>query len=131
MKHRNAHYWNWFVFFGIVYGGIAFFTRALTTNAQTASVFKSDAIWFLVTGVLGIILGGNWLNSGKLARPYDFIIGAIFALVGLLGILQAFGVHLLSGLSNSYINSNEILGLSLGVFTSLVHAVLGFTSLNH
>ena len=135
MKHRSAHYWNWFIFFGLIAGLIYF----------VGSGFKSidsESIWLLVTGLLGIILGGNWLNSGKLARPYDFLVGILFTLVGIIGILEAFhnsSFHIFTlpaltanpTLTNELFNSGHILGLSLATLPALVHAVLGLTSLNH
>ncbi len=93
--------------------------------------------------MLGIILCGNWLNSGKLARPYDFLVGILFTLVGIIGILAAFhnkSFQLFSlpapetthqTFTNALFNSQHILGLSLATLPSLVHAVLGLTSLNH
>jgi hypothetical protein len=93
---------------------------------------SSTSIWFLVTGLLGIVVTRKWLNDGKLARPYDIIVGAIFALVGVIGILGAFKVHLLTGsMLNGAITGSSILGLSTAFFNSLIYAVLGFTSLNH
>jgi len=49
----------------------------------------------------------------------------------LIGILLAFKIHVLGNLDTNLINSSSIFGLSLGVLPSLVHAVLGLTSLNH
>ena len=125
MKHRNTHYWNWFIFFGLV-AGVIFFAHSHTID--------SESTWLLVTGLLGLILGANWVNGGKLSRPYDLLIGIIFAAVGVLGVLQAFNVHVIAsntGVFAHYVNSSHIFGLSLDVLPSLVHAALGLSSLNH
>lgn len=125
MKHRDTHYWLWFIFFGVVAGAINFVNHA---------TIDSESTWLLVTGLLGLIVSARWLNEGKFARLYDLIIGIIFTVVGLLGILLAFKISLiphLTGTLGTYVNPADILGLSLGVLPSLVHAVLGLTSLNH
>jgi hypothetical protein len=55
------------------------------------------------------------------------VIGLIFAVVGLLGILASLKVANTIGISTS----GAILGLSLAIPYSLIHTVLGLTSLNH
>jgi hypothetical protein len=65
---------------------------------------------------------------------YDFIIGVIFTLVGLVGVLDAFKIHLLSGVSApaNLVTSTSILGLATTpLLIALVHMVLGLQSLNH
>jgi hypothetical protein len=121
VDHRTTHYSLWFIFFGVI--------AALSSLVNNAGV-SSTSIWFLVTGLLGIIV--MRVNEGKLARPYDLIVGIIFAVVGVIGILAAFKVHLITGsMANGAISSDSILGLSTAFFNSLIYAVLGFTSLNH
>jgi len=127
MKHRSAHYWNWFIFFGLIAGAIAY----VGAGGKFVMSVESEPLWLLVTGLLGVIVTANWLNKGQFARPYDLLVGAIFTVVGLIGILLAFKIHVLGNLDTNLINSSSILGLSLGVLPSLVHAVLGLTSLNH
>lgn len=125
MDHRTAHYSLWFIFFGVVAGLSGLFNN---------KGLDSESIWFLVTGLLGLIVTRKWLNDGKLARPYDLIVGVLFAAVGAVGILMAFKVNVLSGFSgstNGLITNNSILGLNLNFFPSLVYAVLGLGSLNH
>lgn len=125
MDHRSTHYSLWFLFFGVISG----LNSLLVLNHG----LDSTSIWFLVTGLLGILVTRKWLNEGKLARPYDIIVGLIFAIVGIIGILAAFHVNLLSGVNGGgLISSSSILGLSTSsFFVDLVYAVLGFTSLNH
>jgi len=74
------------------------------------------------------------LNEGKFAQAYDFIIGVIFTLVGVVGVLDAFKIHLLSGVSlpAGLVTSSSILGLSITpLLIALVHTVLGLQSINH
>jgi hypothetical protein len=127
MKHRSAHYWNWFIFFGLIAGAIAY----VSAGGKFLLSTESEPLWLFISGLLGVIVTANWLNKGKFARPYDVIVGIIFTLVGAIGILLAFKVHALGNLNTTYVNPSSILGLSLGVLASLVHAVLGLTSLNH
>jgi hypothetical protein len=125
VKERSAHYFLWFIFFGLI-AGIASYV-----NSQQ---FSSESIWLLVSGLLGILVTQKWLNEGKFARTYDFIIGVIFTLVGLVGVLDAFKIHLLSGVSlpAGLVTSSTILGLSITpLLIALVHMVLGLQSLNH
>lgn len=125
MDHRSTHYFLWFVFFGVVAG----LNSLLVLNHG----LDSTSIWFLVAGLLGLIVTRKELNEGKLAKPYDIIIGLIFAIVGVIGILAAFHVDVLKGVSASpFLSSSSILGLSTSsFFVDLVYAVLGFQSLNH
>lgn len=125
MGHRSAHYTLWFVFFGIIAGVASY------VNSRQIS---SEAIWLFVSGLLGVIVTQKWLNEGKFAQIYDFIIGVIFTLVGLVGVLDAFKVHLLSGVSMpaGLVTSSSILGLATTpLLIALVHMVLGLQSLNH
>lgn len=125
VKERHAHYFLWFIFFGLI-AGIAGYV-----NTQQIS---SESIWLVVAGVLGFLVTQNWLNEGKFARVYDFIIGVIFTLVGLVGVLDAFKVHLLNGVSApaGLITSSSILGLATTpLLIALVHTVLGLQTLNH
>jgi hypothetical protein len=125
MGHRSAHYFLWFIFFGLI-AGIASFV-----NTQK---FSSESIWLFVSGLLGILVTQKWLAEGRFAKPYDFIIGVIFTLVGLVGVLDAFKVHLLSGVSApaGLLTSTSILGLATTpLLIALVHMVLGLQSLNH
>ena len=125
VKERSAHYFLWFIFFGLIAGVASY------VNTQQ---FSSESIWLLVSGLLGILVTQKWLNEGKFARTYDFIIGVIFTLVGLVGVLDAFKIHLLSGVSlpAGLVTSSTILGLSITpLLIALVHMVLGLQSLNH
>ena len=125
VKERHAHYFLWFIFFGLI-AGIAGYV-----NTQQ---FSSESIWLVVAGVLGFLVTQNWLNEGKFARVYDFIIGVIFTLVGLVGVLDAFKIHLLNGVSApaGLVTSTSILGLATTpLLIALVHTVLGLQTLNH
>ncbi len=123
--HRSAHYFLWFIFFGLIAGVASY------VNTQQVS---SESIWLFVSGLLGILVTQKWLNDGKFAQMYDFIIGVIFTLVGLVGVLDAFKIHLLSGVSApaNLVTSTSILGLATTpLLIALVHMVLGLQSLNH
>lgn len=126
MKHRDTHYFLWFIFFGLIAGAIYYVNHHNTVD--------SESIWLLVSGLLGLLFGADWLAGGKFARWYDLIIGIIFGVAGLIGIGAGFHINLLSGApasASAFISSTTFLGLSLTVLPSLVHAVLGLTSLNH
>lgn len=126
MKHRNTHYFLWFIFFGVISGLIYYVNHHGSID--------SESTWLLVSGLLGLLFGADWLAGGKFSRWYDLIIGIIFAVAGLIGIGAGFHVNLLSGAPASFsnfISATTFFGLSLAVLPSLVHAVLGFSSLNH
>ena len=127
MGHRSAHYFLWFILFGLIAGAASLFSK-------DHSIASSEAIWLLVSGVLGILVTQKWLNDGKFAQIYDFIIGVIFTLVGLVGVLQIFAPDLVSGLGSLpgvLVTKTTIIGLSLGLLPGIVHLVLGLQSLNH
>jgi len=126
VKHRDTHYFLWFIFFGLIAGAIYYVNHHNTVD--------SESIWLLVSGLLGLLFGADWLANGKFARWYDLIIGIIFAVAGLVGIAAGFGDHRLSSApasASAFISQTALIGLSLAVLPSLVHAVLGFSSLNH
>lgn len=120
MAHRNTHYWLWFLLFGV----IPFIIAAL--NHFPADVTSYTAYWLLGTGVLGLLLSNKNLNEGKLARPYDVIVGLIFAISGIVGILGMFHV----GVAPVSTIIGDI-GLNLGGVYPLIFAFLGFKSLHH
>ncbi|HEV2405835.1 MAG TPA: hypothetical protein VGR88_10290 [Ktedonobacterales bacterium] len=126
MSHRYTHYWLWFLLFGLV-GGLIYYHA----NKNT---LDSESTWLLVSGLLGIVVGMNWLNGGKWARMFDIIIGVIFGGVGIVGILHGLDILSFKGsgmlISTSH-GSTHLLGLSLDSPSSLINTVLGFTSLNH
>ena len=133
VEHRNAHYFLWFLFFGLI-AGIASYVNS------DPHQLSSEAIWLFVSGLLGILVAQKWLADGAFARPYDFIIGVIFTLVGLVGVLAAFHINLLSGVSSlptaiydkgANNGDGALIGLSLSLLPALVHMVLGLQSLNH
>jgi hypothetical protein len=124
VRHRDTHYFLWFIFFGVLSGIIHYVNQP--------GHFDPESTWLTVSGLLGMLFGARWLANGKLSRGYDFIIGVIFTLAGAIGIAAGFHVDLISGpVANGLISQSELLGLSLATLPSLVHAVLGITSLNH
>lgn len=126
MSHRSTHYWLWFLLFGLI-GGLLFY--------NSNNKLDSESIWLLASGLLGLVVGMNWLNEGKWARTYDMVIGVIFTLVGILGILQGFHVldlgKLLKGAPAGMLSHDALIGLSLTGLAVLINTVLGLTSLNH
>jgi hypothetical protein len=121
LSQRNTHYWLWFLLFGVV--------SALVSISQ-GTVITTETVWLLVAGFLGL-LTGSLMHS--LMRPYDLAIGLLFTTVGLLGILHNFGMNLVGepSIAPNAIDATSILGLSLSLSYSLIHTVLGLTSLSH
>jgi len=121
LSQRNTHYWLWFLLFGVV--------SALVTISKGEGI-TTETMWLLIAGFLGLLLGA-FLPS--LARPFDLVIGLLFTVVGLLGVLHAFGLNLVatSGVAPNAIDETAILGLSLSLPYALIHTVLGLSSLNH
>src|SRR5690349_20953000 len=114
LSQRNTHYWLWFLLFGVV--------SALVTISQGDGI-STETLWLLVAGFLGLVLGAFIPN---LARPYDLVIGLLFTIVGLLGILHNFGMNLVgqpNGLAPNAIDESAILGLSLSLPYALIHTV--------
>lgn len=123
MSHRSTHYWLWFLLFGLI-GGLLYY--------NTNNKLDSESIWLLASGLLGLVVGMKWLNEGKWTRPYDIIIGVIFTVVGILGILQGFRVINIAKIAPSSIaSSGALIGLSVTGLAVLINTVLGLTSLNH
>lgn len=126
MRHRDTHYFLWFIFFGVLSGLIYYVNHRGSIDTESA--------WLLVSGLLGLVFGANWLADGKFSRWFDLIIGIIFSVAGLIGIAAGFHVNLLSGAPVAFknvISPTTFFGLSLAVLPSLVHAVLGLSSVNH
>ena len=84
LSQRNTHYWLWFLLFGVV--------SALATISKGEGI-TTETMWLLIAGFLGLLLG---MLIPALARPYDLVIGLLFTIVGLLGILHAFGLNLVA-----------------------------------
>jgi hypothetical protein len=121
LSQRNTHYWLWFLLFGVV--------SALVSVSQGKGI-TTETLWLLITGFVGLALG---MILPALARPFDLVIGLLFTIVGLLGILHAFGLNLVatSGVAPNAIDETAILGLSLSLPYALIHTLLGLTSLSH
>jgi hypothetical protein len=120
---RSVHYWLWFVLFGVVSSVVIW---------RAVKQLDSEAVWLLVTGLLGLLLGIGGLRL-RLARPYDLIIGLLFMGVGLLGVLHNLGYILVPADASaaSAIDQTAIIGLSLALPYALIHTLLGVTSLSH
>jgi hypothetical protein len=120
--HRGSHYWLWFLLFGVLpllnlllHGG------HLGLDAQSKEVY-----WLVGAGLLGLVFGLNSVNEGKLAKPFDVIIGIIFALAGLVGILNTFGIGF-----SPVVGFFGTIGLMTSFLYALIHTFLGIKSLHH
>jgi hypothetical protein len=69
----------------------------------------------------------------RLARPFDLVIGLLFTVVGLLGILHNLGLNLIASsvIAPNAIDNSAILGLSLSLPYAVIHTLLGLTSLSY
>lgn len=121
MSHRNTHYYLWFLLFGV----IPFIQTA--TNHFPADAHSYTSYWLAGSGLLGILLGMNQVVQANLARPYDIILGIVFGLAGLLGILAGF--HVNTGGVYTFVSNRA--GLLLGFPYPLIYAFLGLKSLHH
>jgi hypothetical protein len=122
LSQRNTHYWLWFLLFGVI--------SALVTISKGEGI-TVETMWLLITGLLGLSLGAL---LPALARPYDLVVGLLFTMVGVLGLLHNFGLNLVAtsgGIAPNAIDETAILGLSLSLPYALIHTVLGLTSLSH
>ena len=121
MQHRHTHYWLWFLLFGV----IPLIQVLRSKPGLGANAASYEVYWLLGAGLLGIVLGLKALNDGKLAQPFDVIIGLIFTVAGAVGILGYFGnVGSIGDLVNN-------VGLMTGGLYPLVHTFLGIKSLHH
>lgn len=111
LNSRSTHYWLWFLLFGIV----AALAKGFTTETAAVSI----------TGALGLLTGLGAFKGAS--RIYDLIIGLLFTLLGLLGIVMNLGLGQKVGINAA----SDIFGLSLAIPYSLIHTVLGLTSLSH
>lgn len=123
LSARSTHYWLWFILFGVVSSMVVWRTRG---------TLDTEAIWLLVTGFLGVLMGVGGLGA-RLSRPYDLIIGLMFTAVGLLGLLHNLGYNLVPSDASTAntIDQTAIIGLSMALPYALIHTLLGLTSLNH
>jgi hypothetical protein len=111
LNSRSTHYWLWFLLFGVV----AALAKGFTTETAAVSI----------TGALGLLTGIAAFRGT--ARIYDLIVGLLFTLLGLLGVIMNLGLGQKVGVNAA----GDIFGLSLQIPYSLIHTVLGLTSLNH
>ncbi len=120
ISHRGSHYWLWFLLFGIIPLLLAL-KNGLGANSTTY-----NAIWLVGSGLLGLLLGNTRIYDGKLARPFDFIIGIIFTLAGLIGIVKMFGI----GVAGADTTLGSV-GLVITGLLPLIYTFLGIQSLHH
>jgi hypothetical protein len=125
ISQRTTHYWLWFILLGVV-TGLAY----LTGKASLGGVPQSEPIWLFATGLLGIVVGSRAL-AARISRPFDLVVGLLFTLIGLLGVLHNFGISFTGSSAISNVgDSSAIIGLSLSLPFVLLHTLLGLTSLN-
>jgi uncharacterized membrane protein HdeD (DUF308 family) len=123
ISSRSTHYWLWFLLFGVI--------AAIVAAYNNQSVTSETGI-FLLTGFLGLLTGFGAFS--RFARAYDLLIGLFFTVVGVLGIMNGLGFHLVASggtAASTTLTGDSILGLYLGLPYALIHTVLGLTSLNH
>lgn len=124
---RRGHYFTWFIVFGLIAGIVSFLGSAHTISGE--------ALWLLIAGVLGMLLSHQKVSD--FGRFYDTLVGVIFALAGIIGLVYNFN----SGLIPGFLTSNHLLtgaqqdatliGLSLAVIPSVLHLILGVISVQH
>lgn len=120
VSHRASHYWFWFLVFGVIPLVLAW-QHGFGANPQTY-----EALWLVGAGLIGLLVGNRNINEGKLTQPYDLVVGVVFALAGIVGILGWFGVNL--GGAGSMVST---IGLSLSGLYPLLHTYLGLKSFHH
>jgi hypothetical protein len=125
-SHRSAHYFLSFLIFGVIAGAASLITQGK---------LDAEAIWLLVLGGLGAIVGSPRINDGKFARPFDIIAGSLLTLAGLLGTLQGFNIHFLPTIhlgAFDALSTTALLGIPLNFpFPALINLFLGVQSLRH
>jgi hypothetical protein len=128
-NHRGTHYTLWFVVFGLIplLGALTNHT-ALTqaSGATSTSANYIEAAWLIGAGVLGLLVGNKNINGGKLAQPYDVLVGIIFTVAGVIGLLADFNLG--TGGVTKYVNDAGIL---LGTLYPVLYTYLGIRSLHH
>lgn len=124
LSHRNAHYWLWFLVFGLV---------SVLVGVASATGLTAESVWLLATGFLGLLFGAGRV-SGRLSRPYDLLIGLLFTVIGIIGVLHNLNITLLTPSSTlpggNGADNASLLGLSLSLPYAMIHTVLGLSSLN-
>jgi hypothetical protein len=125
-SHRGAHYFLSFLIFGVIAGAASLITQGKV---------DAEAIWLLVLGGLGAVVGSPRINDGKLARPFDFLAGGLLTVAGLLGTLQGFNIHFLPDVhvgAFQALTATALLGIPLNFpFPALINLFLGVQSLRH
>jgi hypothetical protein len=114
--YRRFHYLWWFVVPGALLG--------ISGLLYGSSLF-AEAIWLVVAGLLGLFAVRIRIGNARLASAYGRVLGVIFMMAGILGVL--------GGLVQSPLIFDLSHGplLSLALFPSIVHLLLGFTAFRH
>ncbi len=123
ISSRSTHYWLWFLLFGVVSVVVAEYNNQSLT---------SETIILLVTGFVGLLTGFGLF--ARFGRPYDLLVGLFFTVIGVLGIMDGLGFHVIASsgtAASAALAGQSILGLFLGLPFALIHTLLGLTSLNH
>jgi hypothetical protein len=123
LSHRSAHYWLWFLLFGVV---------SVVVGVVNGQAIPAESLWLLGTGLLGVAFGAGSF-SGRFSRVYDLVIGLLFSVAGMIGVLHNLGVTFLAAdaaLPGGAADNATLVGLSLSLPYALIHSVLGLTSLN-
>lgn len=126
LAQRSTHYWLWFILFGVILAIVEF-----TPNHPQTYTSTSETWWLLIVGLRGIVFGTRVLSG--FARPFDLVVGILFTGVGLLGILNNLGAHLITSstsVANGAVSNSGVLGLSFLLPFALIHMLFGLTSLN-
>ncbi len=123
LSHRSAHYWLWFLLFGVV---------SVVVGLVNGQNIPAESLWLLGAGLLGVAFGPGSF-AGRFSRAYDLVVGLLFSIVGLIGVLHNLGITLLTAnavLPGGTGDNTTLSGLSLSLPYALIHSVLGLTSLN-
>ncbi len=123
LSHRSAHYWLWFLLFGVV---------SVVVGLVNGQDIPAESLWLLGTGLLGVAFGAGSF-AGRFSRAYDLVVGLLFSIAGLIGVLHNLGVTLVTAttvLPGGAGDNTTLFGLSLSLPYALIHSVLGLTSLN-
>jgi len=123
LSHRSAHYWLWFLLFGVV---------SVVVGLVNGQTIPAESLWLLGTGLLGVAFGPGSV-AGRFSRAYDLVVGLLFSVAGLIGVLHTLGITFVTAnaaLPGGAADNTMLVGLSLSLPYALIHSVLGLTSLN-
>jgi hypothetical protein len=126
MSSRSGHYFMWFIVFGLIAGLVSFIS---------GQGISSEALWLLGSGALGTVIAHQSVRD--FARYYDMIVGVIFMVAGLAGVVYNIKSSLLpsalqtSGVLVTSHGDALLLGLSLAIVPATLHLILGVLSFRH